>query len=89
MVEQFSRMVERHGLQEGFRAEAGPAGEEFLQAGRRFADFLGKRLERGLVAIVEADLLDDTADDLVVAADRGDVALQDLLVWAFMASNLR
>ena len=36
---------------------------------------LGQHLQRGLVAIVEADLLDDPADGLVVAVDRGDVAL--------------
>ena len=67
-IEQPSRMVERHGLQEGLGRQAGPAGEQLLQAGRRFADFRRQRFERGLVAIVEADLLDDAADDLVVAA---------------------
>ena len=60
-----------------FGAEAGPAREELLQPGRRLADLAGKRLQRRLVAIVEADLLDDPADGLVVAAGGRDVFLQD------------
>ena len=72
-----ARMVEGDGLQEGLWREAGPAGEQFLQAGRRLADFLGQYFQRGLVAIIEADLLDGAADDLIVAAFRRDVFLKD------------
>ena len=70
-------MVERNRLQEAFGRQAGPACEQLLQAGRRLADFRGKRLQRGLVAIVEADLLDHPADGLVVGAVRRDVSFQD------------
>src|SRR5690606_28876344 len=54
-----------------------PAGEELLQSAWRLADFVGQRFERGLFAIVEADLLDGAADDLIVVSRRRDVALQD------------
>src|SRR5690606_11712151 len=37
----------------------------------------GERFQRGLVAVVEADLLDHLEDDLVVAAFRRDVAFED------------
>ena len=77
LVEQFSRVVERDGLQESLRRQAGPAGEQLLQRGRRLADIRGQRLQRRLVAIVEADLLDDAADGFVVAALGRDVVFED------------
>jgi len=61
-------VVERHGLKETLRRQAGPAGEKLLQAAGRLADGLGQLLQRRLVAVVEADLLDDAAHDVVVAA---------------------
>ena len=70
-------MVERNRLQEGLGRQTGPAGEQFLQAGRGLADLLGQNLQRGLVAIVEADLLDGAADHLIVAAFGRDVVLKD------------
>ena len=77
LVEQFSRVIERHRLQEGFRRQAGPAGEELLQPGRGLADIVRQCLQRRLVAVVEADLLDDAAHGLVVASCGRDVLLED------------
>src|SRR5690606_6975036 len=68
---------ERHRLQKGLRRKAGPAREQFLQAGRRLPDFVSEFLQRMLVAIVEADLLAHPADDFIVAPLRRDVALED------------
>ena len=76
-IKQPACVVQRHGLQEALRRKPRPAGEKLLQRGRRFADLRRERLQRRLVAIVETDLLDHTADGVIVASLRRDVVLQN------------
>ena len=65
--EQRLGVVERDRLQEGLRREPAPAPEEVVHMGRREADMLGDRFERGLVAPALRDEGDDAPHALVVA----------------------
>ena len=77
ITQQFAGAVERDSLQEGLRRKPGPAAEQMMQFGGRYARGFGDLFDLRLRAPVFADVGDGAADDVVVgcfAALRGEVA---------------
>ncbi len=71
-AQQHPRMVEGEGLQEGLRAEPGPAPKQMMQVGG--ADACGRRDigDVGLRAPVAADMGDGAAHDVIVRGRVGE-----------------